>query len=398
MTAFGDIMDPRLRGAVRALYLGAAALFLVTILLGIANAFMDAIPRGQVLAHFHSGTIGWVTLSVIATALWAFLGHRLLGDRETLLVRAVVATGIVAVAGYVAAFYLVFPDMRNAWLLPLFGIPAALVIWTALGITWANLKRVEVLTTPHVLLFSALLVASLGALMGVVIGLLHSGVIPRVPAEDPVGAHAGPMDMYLALAFAAVVEGLVRPGAGRWSRPGMAQAALGVAGGFVASIGFFFNVGPAAPIALLLFLVAFGFYIVRVGWRPIVAGWVDTPGRSWGALFFPVYVIAFIALVAMYYSQSKFPPHAIGVAFVHVTFIGVATNLLFTIQGHFSGGPSQAARIGIWTMNIGLLAFVAGELAAEVKHGALLMAVGVLMAWGSITVRLARMGRDSATA
>ena len=52
----------------RTLYLVAMAIFLVTIAIGILNG-LDVVEfdRNQLLTHVHSGTIGWLTLSIVAT-------------------------------------------------------------------------------------------------------------------------------------------------------------------------------------------------------------------------------------------------------------------------------------------------------------------------------------------
>lgn len=388
------VSDPRVWRSVRTLYVGSGILFLATIALGVLNAFTDGdLPRGQVLAHFHSGTIGWVTLSVVATSLWVFTGQRAVGDRYAGTAWLLAWTGIVAVAGYVVGFYLAFNGQGPFWLLPLFGIPAWLVIVGAFLLTAVELRRQEVVTTPHLLLLGALLVASLGATMGVLVGLSHAGVVDVFPADgNGVGAHAGPMDMYLALAFAAVAEMLlVDDRTRRWSKPGMTQAVLGVTSGFVASLSLFAGIGPLVPVALLLFLVAFGFYVGRVGWRVFTRNPLRRPALWWGGVALPVYVLLFVYLVAVYFSQDELPPHLLEVVFVHTTFVAMATNLLLAVQATFA--PAVMPRLltaGVWTTNLGLLVFFAGEVAAGAGHGALVMGAGIVMALWAVWAALGR--------
>jgi hypothetical protein len=52
----------------RDLYLVAIAVFLVTIVIGILNG-ADAIDfdRNAILTHVHSGTVGWLTLTIVAS-------------------------------------------------------------------------------------------------------------------------------------------------------------------------------------------------------------------------------------------------------------------------------------------------------------------------------------------
>ena len=380
--------------AVRLLYVGSGVLFLATVGLGIGNALMDTISRGQVLAHFHSGSIGWVTLSVIATTIWLYTGTRTVSSAYRGTVWLLAGLGIVAATGYVAAFALAF-NGGPFWMLPLFGIPMALVIVGTLVFALGQVRRQAVVTTPHLLLLGALLVASLGATMGVLIGLSHAEVVhafPDAEGVDMVGAHAGPMDMYLALAFGAIVELLVLREHGRWTKPGLAQVVLGVVSGFLTSFGLFVGiVEPLAPPALLMFLVAFVFYFARVGRRAVMtnplAGGRAVP-TFWGGLFFPAYVLLFVALVALFFIPGKAPPHALEVAFVHTIFIGMATNLLLAVRSVFpewtgASGPGVGLRvlgIAAWILNLGMLAFFAGEFLAERKEGAFVMAAGVLVA------------------
>lgn len=385
--------DTEVWRAVRLLYLGSGVVFAATVGLGIANALMDSISRGQVLAHFHSGSIGWVTLSVIATTIWLYTGPRPVGQGHRNAAWLLAGLGIVAATGYVAAFALAF-NGGPTWMLPLFGVPMGLVIVGALAFALVQRRHQEVLTTPHLLLLGALLVASLGATMGVLIGLSHAGIVhafPEAEGVDIVGAHAGPMDMYLALAFGAIVELLVLKEHGRWTRPGMTQMGLGVVSGFLTSLGLYTGfVMPLAPLAMLMFLAAFGFFVARVGWRAIatnpLAGGRAVP-TFWGGLFFPVYIVFFVAAVALFFIPGNPMPHAVGVALVHVIFIGMATNLLLALRSTFPSNSGAAGGVsdkvlgaGAWLLNLGILAFFAGEFLAQRKEGAFVMAAGVLIA------------------
>src|SRR5690349_14934127 len=80
----------------RSLYLVAMAVFLITIGIGILNG-LDAVEfdRNQLLTHVHSGTVGWLTLAIVATT---FLAYRAADVR--------LATALaVTVPIYVVAFY-----------------------------------------------------------------------------------------------------------------------------------------------------------------------------------------------------------------------------------------------------------------------------------------------------
>src|SRR6187397_511772 len=80
----------------RDLYLVAMAVFVVNIVIGILNG-ADAVEfdRNQILTHVHAGTVGWLTLAIVAAATLLFRAT----DR-----RLVVALAIT-VPIYVLAFY-----------------------------------------------------------------------------------------------------------------------------------------------------------------------------------------------------------------------------------------------------------------------------------------------------
>lgn len=383
--------------SVKHLYLGAGVLFLVNIALGLLNIVTEGeLPFGQRLAHLHAGSIGWITLSVIATAIWAFTGQRQVTDRYARNTSLLVWAGIASVAGYVLAFYVSFNGIAPFWLLAVFGSLTAAVIWAGFLYTAFQLRQQWPVTTVHLLLFGALMVAAVAATMGLLRGLTYStGISPTPPGGDLVGAHAGPMDVYLALAFTGFVELMARPEDGqRWSRWGMTQMVLGVAGGLMAAAGLFAGIGPLIPLGTLSLVLSFVVYLVRMGWRPFTASPFSdarAAALSWGSLALPVYIGLFVFLVAKYFSVGATPPHALLVTFTHVTFIGVATNLILAMQSWFPlgrPGPGKVEAAGIWLLNLGLLAFIAGEFLADRPDGAGLMALGALLALGAVVRRL----------
>lgn len=85
---------------VRTLYLVGAALFVVTIAIGLLNGldlvdFSPAEMRPALLTHVHAGTVGWISLGLIGTAIWFFRS----GDARLTMFLA------VSVPIYIAAFY-----------------------------------------------------------------------------------------------------------------------------------------------------------------------------------------------------------------------------------------------------------------------------------------------------
>lgn len=394
--------DPRVWNVVRWLYIGAGLLFLANISLGILNVFSgEVIGRGQVLAHLHAGTIGWITLSVIATALWVFASQGPASDQYVLWSKILTIIGLTSVAGYVSSFGYVFNANEAHWLLPLFGIPMWAVIVGGFLFTALTLKRQVTVTTVHLLLFGALLVAALAATMGVLWGLTLTGAIfpyPSGPDVEPVGAHAGPMDMYLALAFAAFVELFMRrDDHARWTQPGMWQMILGVLSAVVLLFGAYFGLLMIAPLALALFVASFLIYLIRIGWRTFTINPAQKGRKAalfFGGLFFPLYILLFVVFVPVYFIPGETPPDWLLAAFIHITYIGAATNLILAAQTEYGGHGKAYEGLepwGYWILNLGLLAFILSMYQGGVRHGALLMAVGAVLA---LFVAWSRLGRS----
>jgi len=82
--------------SARDLYLVAMAVFVVNIVIGILNG-SDAVEfdNNQILTHVHAGTIGWLTLAIIAAATLMFRAT----DRRLVLALA------ITIPIYVLAFY-----------------------------------------------------------------------------------------------------------------------------------------------------------------------------------------------------------------------------------------------------------------------------------------------------
>ena len=83
------------------------------------------------------------------------------------------------------------------------------------------------MTNVHILVAGGLLVAAVGATMGVLLGLeLAIGrFLSITPAEDRVGLHAGMMDTYVILVAAGIVEWFVQKDPDkRWTWAGLLQA------------------------------------------------------------------------------------------------------------------------------------------------------------------------------
>ena len=196
--------------SLKILFGGALLIFLINTFFGFDNAFsVGEIDRWQLLIHLHGASIGWITLSAIGIAIWIVTGNRDVDAGYESRTRTLVWAAVLIFAFYVTSFGLAFsrPSGFLVALLPIFGSAAVLILWVSAIYTFAQFRNQPVVTTVHFLIAGALLTATIGATVGMLLGLERViGQFLPLPAADRVGAHAGMMDTYLFLVASAIVE------------------------------------------------------------------------------------------------------------------------------------------------------------------------------------------------
>ncbi len=393
----------------KVLFLGSASLFLVNIAFGFNNALSTgAIPRWQVLVHLHSGSIGWITLSLIGMAIWVFTGDRTVSDRYVRRIRIIVGLSVLAFAAFIVSFGLAFALGGNVFaLLPIFGTGAMLMIWVAALFALTQLRNQPVVTNVHVLVAGGLVVAAVGATMGVLLGTEYVfGTFLPLPAGDRVGIHAGMMDTYVLLVASAIVEWFVlKDAAGRWTRPGLAQALAGTVGALLVPIAFLTNLLDVfLPVFALLLLVFLVLFLGRMGWKALRRSPLRRGADAWGffgAVWLVIFVALFIwAIVGGVAADPAGAPTWFYAVFAHSAFVGMMTNLLL---GVFSARTQEtsdrrlwAEPAAMWLLNAGLVVFFTLKIAFDSRLGALVMGVGVLLGVG-IMIRRLLAGPDELT-
>lgn len=97
--------DERLAGDVRLLFQSALVIFLVTVVIGILNG-LDLVDfsHDQLLTHVHAGTLGWITLAVLAATLWLLGEGGPVAEVEARRAHQFSVLAVAAIALYVAAF------------------------------------------------------------------------------------------------------------------------------------------------------------------------------------------------------------------------------------------------------------------------------------------------------
>lgn len=362
----------------RDLYLVAMAVFVVNIVIGILNG-ADAVEfdHNQILTHVHAGTVGWLTLTLIASAFLLFRAS----DRRLTIAFAVL------VPLYVLAFYtgsLPFRALTGTALLLAIGW---LLVWL-----WRRFLADE-RTLPRLAVTLGLTTFGYGAVVGVLLQL-QGALAVTILSGDSIGAHAGAMTFgYIVLVAMGLLEWQIL-GTRDLPRGGVAQVVLLFVGGLVISVGLLVGAAQAAGgIYLLTQLIAVILFIARIWPRSLRGPWSSTdPARHFSAA--SVWVVAalvlFMYLVFTFISAATQDPSALPtnvlVASDHAVYIGVITNIvvgLLSVMLFGRRGRGVVSHLVFWGVNLGLLVFVIGLIVdtVEIKRvGAPLMGVTLLLA------------------
>jgi hypothetical protein len=367
----------------RDLYLVAMAIFVVNIVIGILNgADVVDFDRNQILTHVHAGTIGWLTLTIVASTFLLFRA----ADRRLMFVLAVL------VPIYVFAFYTGNYVLRAAGGTALLIAIAWLLWWL-----WRQFLAGE-RTLPRLAVTLGVTSFGYGALIGVLIQVsLASGRI-LLPG-DTIGAHASAMTFgYLVLVAMGLIEWRIL-GTRDLPRAGVIQVGALFLGGLTISVSLLANAAQAGGgIYLLTQLVAVILFAVRIWPRSLRINWAAAnPIRHFAAS--SIWVV--FALVLFMYIVFKFissgatntDPNAapaidlnVLIASDHSAYIGIVTNIvlgLLTILLLRSQTRSWIGQVIFWGVNLGLLVFVIGLIVntAEIKRiGAPVMGTTLLIA------------------
>ena len=365
------------------MFLVAMALFLVTITIGLLNG-TDAVEftRDQILTHVHSGTIGWISLALIASAMWLY------GAVDS---RLALALGIL-IPIYVAAFYTGNLAARAA-------TGTALLVAILWVLVWAWRAWSAERTLPGLAVALGLTTFAYGAVIGVLIQV-QLATATTIFTRDAVGGHASAMVFsYLILLAMGLLEWRVLGTTGL-PKAGLIQyGALFVGGLLLTGTLLFLDESATQAIGgiyLLVELVAVGLF----AWRVVPAAIRGGLGAHLAAAIVFVFIAMGIFLYLIFLFISSGDPESVNFNLIkasdHAAFIGVITNLIFALilaltSGDRDPAPAWVPQLGFWAMNLGLLVFLVGlgQDIAEVKRiGAPAMGVGILIVMYVLARRL----------
>ncbi|HET7701806.1 MAG TPA: hypothetical protein VFK35_00285 [Candidatus Limnocylindrales bacterium] len=382
--------------AARDLVLVAMAVFAVNIAIGILNG-ADAVEfdRNQILTHVHAGTVGWLTLSIVASAILLFRA----ADRRLVLALATL------VPIYVVAFYTGSLPLRALGGTALLVAIAWLVIWT-----WQQFLAGE-RSLPRLAVTLGISSFAYGALLGTLIQVSMAAGVAILPGNF-IGAHASAMTFgYLVLVAFGLIEWRL---AGTRDLPtaGLVQVVALFVGGLIISVGLLAGAEQAAGgLYLVTQLVAVVLFVVRVGPRLLRVGWLDRdPLRHaavasiWvvGALLLFMYLVFSFITAADPTDPAALPLNVL-IASDHAVYIGVITNLIVGLLSVLvlddATRRSWVPHVIFWGINLGLLVFVVGlivDTATLKRIGAPLMGLTLYVALAILAMRAWRAPLDNA--
>lgn len=336
--------------------------FVYTIGIGILNGLdLVEFSRQQLLSHLHGGTLGWMTLAIIAATQWLFADEgAAISERSVRTVRGFAYLATVAIPLYVLAFATTFGIGR-----PLGGA-ATLIALIGVAVWSYGRGREVTLTVPRLLILLGLTSSVLGGGFGVLNGSAIAFDWTWVP-EAFFEAHPGTMEIGFTMPVAmALAEWGMRIGTpdqkpNRW---GIAQALLMMVG-FLWVLGFILaGQEEIVGIGIIFGIVAIGIFFGRmrhfVQNTPLTA---RTPGRhalAGGVLLGVTMVYIFIAISAVQGDFEAMPRGQV-LSFIHLLAIGATTNALLAFVIHLSRRVSDVSAIDdviFLGVNIGLIGFV----------------------------------------
>ena len=373
--------------AARDLILVAMAVFVLNIVIGILNG-ADAVDfdHNQILTHVHAGTVGWLTLTIVASTFLLFRA----ADRRLMLALAIL------VPIYVVAFYTGSFAFRALGGTALLVVIAWVLVWV-----WQQFLAGE-RSLPRLAVVLGLTSFGYGAVIGVLLQL-QLALELTIVTGDGIGAHASAMTFgYLVLVSFGLIEWRLL-GTRDLPRAGLVQMLALFLGGIVISVGLLAGAEQAAGgIYLLTQLVAVVLFVVRVWPRSLRVGWLDAdPVRHLAAasIWVVAALILFMYLVFSFITATDpddpaaFPLNVL-IASDHSVYIGVITNIVLALLSVLvldaAARRSWIGHLIFWGVNLGLLVFVAGLIVdtSEIKRiGAPVMGVTLLVALAILAMR-----------
>jgi hypothetical protein len=348
---------------IRFLLQAAMLIFAYTVVIGILNGTdLVDFSHTTLLTHVHTGTLGWITTSVFAAALWLFGGKPATGWRDSF-ARILPGATVVAVIAYNITFFTTTGSAR-----PTIGGFMLLVIagWVA----WIfGSAGSSVLSVPRLGILAAVTTLTFGGLLGVLLGVMIATGNDILPG-DAYASHPATMVIgFLIPVGMALAEWNIRPELleVRATRAGWLQIGLPFIGGICVTAGLLADAPPLISLSLPFEVIGVGIFVKRL-WpglgrldsANVPSGFIAAPTVLWLALN----IVFFIYLIARFQGDFDEVRPGLLLALDHMMFVGVMTNSLFAqVRAAASEVKPEAVRVMFYAVNIGLAGFVLGLLA-----------------------------------
>ncbi|MCJ2531226.1 MAG: hypothetical protein LN413_02755, partial [Candidatus Thermoplasmatota archaeon] len=258
---------------LKLLFLSAMGIFMVTVVIGILNGIdLVDFTRSTLLTHVHAGTLGWITLSVFGAAIWLFFGREATDDRTASRIRWLSRFAVISVLLYVIVFY---SDVNV--LLPVVGTLVLLAIVVFLTLMLVQSRNITV-TIPHATILAAMISLTIGAILGVLMGIGIATSDPSIIARTFLGHTSAMVIGYLILAGMGITEWrLAKPHVPATSdRLGMAQVLFPFVGGLTLIVGAMYDIFTLIVLNVPFMIVGVAIFLRRVGRRVGNALWVGS--------------------------------------------------------------------------------------------------------------------------
>jgi len=345
---------------VRNLFRAALVIFVITVVIGILNGTdVWDVPRNTLLTHVHAGTLGWVTLGTFAAAIWMF------GSPDDRSSARLANFAIVALGLYVLAFWSV--DLITESIQRPIGGTLAFVAMTWMFIWALGKKRGSSWNVAELGMALALGFLVIGAILGVLLGLQLADVQIVSPenADRLYESHPGAMVAgFVILAGLAMIEWLM-PGREipslSQSRSGLVQMLLLFVAGLLFVTGSLLAIEPLLQMAGALQLAGSIVLVVRFRRQLAPSQWGGAPINQFvrtAVLGLVAAVLLIVYLISQVSSGKEFEELLnVLLAFDHINFIMVVTNLLFAMMALASNVSDSVNRVIFWGTNVGVAGF-----------------------------------------
>lgn len=384
---------------IRLLLQSALLIFAYTVVIGILNGTdLVDFSHKQLLTHVHTGTLGWITTSVFAGALWLFGATPGTGMRDTLARTLPMAT-VVSVLAYNVAFLLTTGSARPTVGGVMFLVILGWVVWIF------SAHGLAVLSVPRLGILAAVTTLAFGGLLGVLLGVMIATGNDILPGEAYASHPATMVIGFLIPVGMALAEIAIRPELvdQKVTRAGWLQIGLPFIGGLCVTIGLLAESEPFIMLSLPFEVIGVGIFVARM-WPRLGSAYADTgsPGflATPSVLWLVLNIVFFIYLIARFEGNFDNVREGLILALDHMMFIGVMSNSLFAlVRAATPDVKASSVRVMHYAMNIGLAGFILGLLmdTAILKQiSTPIMGLGILHGIALFTMALRRPAASTA--